>query len=185
MQVDDFVDDGGQRDEGGVAPLRLELGQISGRHLAALAGDLEQPVLVNQPFDASRQVERLPGFQALDVFEHVARVRFGGRLAQPSQPGRLAVVAALEQVIEATAMHVRKRFRQGFVDAPVGAGGGLGADALDDIERRKDDVPVSQRTQDAGGQHDALVRLQGELGRSPHRLPVMRQAERLQTQVNT
>ena len=138
---------------------------------------------MNQPFDASRQVECLPGVQALDVFEHVARVRFGGRLAQPSQPGHLAVAAALEQVIEATAMHVRKRFGQGFVDAPVGAGDGLGADALDDIERRKDDVPVSQRIKNAGGQHDALVRLQGELSRSPHRLPVMRQAERLQTQV--
>ena len=31
----------------GVAPLRLELRQVGGRHLAALAGDFEQPVLVN------------------------------------------------------------------------------------------------------------------------------------------
>ena len=42
---------------------------------------------------------------------------------------------------------------------------------------------MAQRIKNAGGQHDALVRLQGELGRSAHRLPVMRQAERLQTQV--
>jgi len=46
MQVDDFVGDGGhafdgQRHEGGVAPLRLELGQVGGRHLATLTGDLE------------------------------------------------------------------------------------------------------------------------------------------------
>jgi hypothetical protein len=39
VQVDDFVGDGGhaldgQRHEGGVAPLRLELGQVGGRHLA-------------------------------------------------------------------------------------------------------------------------------------------------------
>ena len=141
VQVDDFVGDGGhaldgQRHQGGVAPLRLELGQVGGRHLAALAGDLEQPVLVNQPLDAGRQVERLPGLEAFDVFEHVPRVRLDGRLAQPGQPGRLAVVAALEQFVEAMAMRVRQRFGQGFVDTPVGAGDGLGADTLDDIERR-------------------------------------------------
>ncbi len=83
VQVDDLVGDGGhaldgERHQGGVAPLRLELGQVGWRHLTALAGDLEQPVLVHQPFDAGRQVERLPGFQALDVFEHVARVRLDG-----------------------------------------------------------------------------------------------------------
>jgi len=60
-----------------VAPLRLELGQVGGRHLAALAGDLEQPVLVNQAFDAGRQVERLPRLEAFDVFQHVPRIRLG------------------------------------------------------------------------------------------------------------
>jgi hypothetical protein len=30
------------------------------------------------------------------VFEHVPRVRLGGRLAQPGQPGHLAVVAAFQ-----------------------------------------------------------------------------------------
>ncbi len=63
MQVDDFVGDGGhaldgERHQGRVTPLRLELRQVGGRHLAALAGDLEQPVLVNQPLDAGGQVER-------------------------------------------------------------------------------------------------------------------------------
>jgi hypothetical protein len=119
VQVDDFVGDGGhaldgQRHQGGVAPLRLELGQVGGRHLAALAGDLEQAVLVNQPLDAGRQVERLP-LEAFDVFQHVPRIRFGGRLAQPGQPGRLAVVAALEQIVEAAAMRptaVRPRHRR-------------------------------------------------------------------------
>ena len=55
---------------------------------------------MNQPLDACGQIERLPSFEALDVFEHVPRVRLGGRLAQPGQPGGLAVVAALEQVVE-------------------------------------------------------------------------------------
>ena len=77
MQVDDFVGDGGhalnsERHQSGVATLRLELGQVGGRHLAALAGNLEQPVLVNQALDARRQVERLPRLEAFDVFEHVA-----------------------------------------------------------------------------------------------------------------
>jgi hypothetical protein len=132
VQVDDFVGDGGhafdgQRHQGGIASLGLELGQVGGRHLAALAGDLEQPVLVNRPLDAGRQVERLPRLEAFDVFQHVPRVRFDGRLAQPGQPSRLAVVAALEQIVEAMPVHVRQRFGQGFVDAPVGAGDRLGA----------------------------------------------------------
>ena len=59
VQVDDFVGDGGhaldgQCHEGGVTPLWLELGQVSGRHLATLTGDFEQAVLVYLPFDASR-----------------------------------------------------------------------------------------------------------------------------------
>ena len=59
VQVDDFIGDcghafDGQRDQGGIASLRLEFGQVSGRHLSTLAGDLEQAVLVYLPFDASR-----------------------------------------------------------------------------------------------------------------------------------
>lgn len=83
VQVDDFVSDcshafQGQRHQGRIASLRLELGEVSGRHLAALAGDLEQAILVNLPFDASGQVERLQSFEALDVFKHVPRVGLGG-----------------------------------------------------------------------------------------------------------
>jgi len=82
VQVDDFVGDGGhaldgQRHQGRVAPLRLELGQVGGRHLSTLAGDLEQPVLVNQPLDAGRQVECLPCLEAFDVFEHMPRIGLG------------------------------------------------------------------------------------------------------------
>ena len=68
--------DTAQRDERGVAPLSLELGKISRRHLPALAGDLKKPVLVNLTLDASQQAECLPGFEAVDVLAHVARVRF-------------------------------------------------------------------------------------------------------------
>lgn len=82
MQVDDFVGDGGhaldgERHQGRVAALRLELSQVRGRHLTALAGDLEQPILVNQALDARRQVEGVPGFEAFDVFKHVPRIRLG------------------------------------------------------------------------------------------------------------
>lgn len=90
VQVDDFVGDGGhalggQRHESGVAPLRLEFGQVGGCHLAALAGNLEQAVLVNQPLDAGRQIECLPCLEAFDVFQHMPRIWLGRRLAQPSQ----------------------------------------------------------------------------------------------------
>lgn len=164
VQVDDLVSDGShaldsERYQSGVAALRLELGQIGGRHLAALAGDLEQSVLVYQPLDSRRQVERLPGFEALDVFDHVPGVRLGGRLAQPGQPGRLAVVAALEKIVEATAMRVQQRFGQCFVDTPVGAGDCLGADALDDTRRRKEYALTTQAVHQSRGQHDAFVGL--------------------------
>ncbi|SAW10635.1 Uncharacterised protein [Klebsiella pneumoniae] len=83
VQVDDFVGDrghalDGERDQGGVAPLRLELGQVGGCHLATLAGDLEQAILVHRPLDAGRQVERLPCLEAFDVFEHVPRIGLDG-----------------------------------------------------------------------------------------------------------
>lgn len=51
VKVDDFIGDGGhalngQRYQGSVTPLRLELGKVGRRHLAAFAGNLEQAVLV-------------------------------------------------------------------------------------------------------------------------------------------
>jgi hypothetical protein len=55
-------------------------------------------------------------------------------LPQPGQPRRLAVVAALEQIVEATAMHVRQRLGQGVVETPVGAGNRFGARPLDGVE---------------------------------------------------
>jgi hypothetical protein len=41
-------------------------------------------------------------------------------------------------------MRVRQQFGQGIVDAPVGAGGRLGADALDNIQRRQDEHPTNK-----------------------------------------
>jgi hypothetical protein len=61
-----------------------------------------------QPLDAGGQVERLPDFQALDVFQHVPGIRFGGRLAQPGQPGCFAVVAAFQQFIESMPVSIRQ-----------------------------------------------------------------------------
>ena len=144
MQVDDFVGDGGhafngQRHQCGVAPLRLELGQVGGRHLSALAGNLEQAVLVNLPLDAGGQVERLPGFEALDVFEHVPRVRLGGRLAQPGQPGRLAVSLRFSRSSRRLPVRGRQRLGQRCIDTPIGAGNRLGTGALDGIECGQDD----------------------------------------------
>ena len=144
VQVDDFVGDrshalDGQRYETGIAPLWLELGQVGGCHLAALAGNLKQPVLMNEPFNAGWQIERLPCLEAFNVFEHVAGVRFGGRLPQPGQPSGLAVVAALQQVIEAMPVPVRQRLGQGFVDSPVGTSDSLGTGTFDGVKRRQDD----------------------------------------------
>ena len=55
--------------------LRRELGSSTGRHLATLAGDLQQPILMHQLLDAGRQVECLPRLETFDVFQHVPRIR--------------------------------------------------------------------------------------------------------------
>ncbi len=187
VQVDDFVGDGGhaldgKRHQGGIASLRLELGQVGGRHLATLTGDLEQAVLVHRPLDARRQVERLPRFEAFDVFQHVPRIRFDGRLAQPGQPGRFAVVPTLEQIVEAAAMRVRQRFGQGIVDAPVGAGDCFGARPLDGVEGRQNDRLLPQVLDQGAGQHDALVGLQGHLGQQLDGLPVVAHGKGLEAE---
>ena len=83
MQVDYFIGDGGysldgKRDQGGVTPLSLELGQVGGCHLTTFAGDLEQPVLVHRALDTRRQVKCLPCLEAFDVFEHVPRIWLDG-----------------------------------------------------------------------------------------------------------
>lgn len=61
----------GERHEGCVAPLCLELGQVGGRYLGVLTGDLERPVLAHCPFDAGRQIERLQCLESFDVLQHV------------------------------------------------------------------------------------------------------------------
>ncbi len=187
VQVDDFVGDGGhafdgQRHQGGIASLGLELGQVGGRHLAALAGDLEQPVLVYRPLDAGRQVERLPRLEAFDVFQHVPRVRFDGRLAQPGQPSRLAVVAALKQIVEAMPVHVRQRPGHGFVNASVGAGDRLGTDPLDGVERGQNDRQPPQMLDQGACEHNALVGLHGQLGQRVDGLPVVAHGEGLEAE---
>jgi hypothetical protein len=116
------------------------------------------------------------------VFQHVPRVRFDGRLAQPGQPGRLAVVPALEQIVEAAAMRVRQRFGQGFVDAPVGAGDRLGTRPLDGVERGQNDRLPPQMLDQGAGQHDALVGLHGQLGQRVDGLPVVAHGEGLEAE---
>jgi hypothetical protein len=50
----------GHRHESGIAPLRLEFCQVRGCHLAALAGNLEQAILMNLPLDADGKTELVP-----------------------------------------------------------------------------------------------------------------------------
>ena len=185
VQVDDLVGDGGhafngQRHQGRITPLRLELGQVGGCHLPALACDLEQAVLMHLPLDARRQVKCLQGFEALNVFEHVPRVRLGGRLTQPGQPRRLAAFLALEQFVQALVVERQQCLGQCRIDAPVGACDGLGAGALDGVHGGQDDRLPPQAFDKRAGQHDAFVGLQGQLGQRMHRLPVVAHGEGLE-----
>jgi hypothetical protein len=74
-------------------------------------------------------------------------------------------------------MCVRQRFGQGVVDAPVGAGDRFGTDALDNIQRRQDDVLVSQasRTLLASTMPLSVCKAKSVVDS----LPIVRQAERL------
>lgn len=90
MQVDDFVGHSGRCFDGhchesGIASLRFKPRQIRPFHLTALASNFQQAVLMNLMLDAGGKIEFMPDFEALDVFEHMPGVRFGGRLAQPRQ----------------------------------------------------------------------------------------------------
>ncbi len=116
------------------------------------------------------------------MFQHVPRIRFDGRLAQPGQPGRFAVVPTLEQIVEAAAMRVRQRFGQGIVDAPVGAGDCFGARPLDGVEGRQNDRLLPQVLDQGAGQHDALVGLQGHLGQQLDGLPVVAHGKGLEAE---
>ncbi|EGJ66950.1 hypothetical protein HMPREF0022_03318, partial [Acinetobacter baumannii 6014059] len=139
-------------------------------------------VLVNQPLDAGRQIECLPCLEAFDVFQHMPRIWLGRRLAQPSQPGRLAVVPALEQIVEAAAMRVRQWFGQGVVDAPVSTGDRLGTRPLDGVEGGQNDRLPPQVPDQGAGQHDAFVGLHRQLGQHLDGLPVMAHGEGPETE---
>jgi hypothetical protein len=86
VQVDDLVDQRGtgiedHRDQGRKATARLQVAQVLGRHLSAFAGELEQAVLVNGVFQATRQRQVADGLQPFQVGQHMLGLRRAGRLA--------------------------------------------------------------------------------------------------------
>jgi len=193
VQVNDLVGDGGHpfqhhRNQGGIAPFALELGEIGRCHLRALAGELQQAVLVNAAADAFRQAQRLEGLETFDVLDHVPRVGFQRRLPQPQlpqphQPGEVAVRSEPQQVVEETAMMVVQRLDQGPVDASVGARDGLGAGAFDDGQRRQDDPPMAQRLQRVFREQQPLVGLHRKVGQRLRQVAEVGQAERRQPEI--
>jgi hypothetical protein len=80
VQIDGFIYNCGRAFyghgyQGCIAPLGFEFRQIRRRHLTALAGDLEQSVLMDLPFNANSQAKSLECSDPFDMFEHVSRVR--------------------------------------------------------------------------------------------------------------
>ena len=137
---------------------------------------------MDQPLDALRQVQRLPGLEALDVFKHVPRVRLGRRLAQPRQPGSLAALLALEQLVQALAVDGRQGIRQCGVNVPIRAGDRFCAGALDGVYDRQDDALPPEIFDQRTGQHDSLVGLQGQLGQRMHLSFVIAHGEGLESE---
>ena len=132
---------------------------------------------MNLPLDACGQVKSLPGFEALDVFEHVPGIWLDGRLAQPCQPRHFAAVLALEKFVQALTVGRQQRIGQRLVNTSVGTGDGLGARALDSIHGGQDDGLPPQVFDKGAGQHNAFVSLQGQLGQCVHRLPIVAHGE--------
>ena len=104
------------------------------------------------------------------MLQHMPRVRPDRRQPQPRQPGEPAALLAFEKILQALTMVVRKSVGQGGINAPVGLRNGPGTDALDNIERRNDDVLLAQCIQHTGSQHDSLVGLQSQIGHGMHGL---------------
>jgi hypothetical protein len=110
------------------------------------------------------------------------RVGLGWRLAQPRQLRSLAALLALEQLVQALAVNRRQGVRQRGVNAPVGAGDGFCAGALNGVYDRQDDALLPEIFDQRTGQYDALVSLQGQLGQRMHRLSVMAHGEGLESE---
>ncbi len=138
--------------QGRVASLRLELAEVFGRHLPTLAGQLEQAVLVDVSAQAFGQVHQLKCLQPLDVFEHVAGVRFQRCLSQPGQPGDAAAGLELQQLVQLGPMRVREWFDQGAVDSAIGPRNGLRTSSINYAQRRQNAPLLSQALQGLTGQ---------------------------------
>ena len=117
------------------------------------------------------------------MFEHLARVWSAGRLTQPSEPGLLCVGLALEQLVEMVAVVARQRVVQQAIKVSVGARDRLGADAFDNVERRNDDMPLTQIIEHLPRENYSLVRLHGQLAQPVYRLSVGDDAKRGQAQI--
>ena len=115
------------------------------------------------------------------MFKHVARVRLGGRLAQPRQPGRLATLLALEEFVQALPVDGCQGVGQSGVNASVGTGDRLGADALHHADRWQQNAPAAQPVGQLACQHNTLVSLPGQIVQAMHGSSIMAQRrERLE-----
>ena len=135
-----------------------------GRHLPALAGQLEQSVLVDVPAEAFGQVHQLKCLQPFDVFKHVPGVGFQRCLPQPGQPGDAAAGLELQQFVQLGTVRVRERPDQGAVDPAIGEGNGFRAGSINHAQRRQDAPFLPETLQRLTGQQQALVGLLGQLG---------------------
>lgn len=101
MQINDLVGDRccGFHDnghQGGMTAPRFEPGQIGRGHLRAFARNLEQAIPVHHPVEALGQINGVEDFQAINVFEHLARTRLSRRQPQPGEPCHPAVVTTFQ-----------------------------------------------------------------------------------------
>lgn len=152
------------------------------RHLSALAGELQQTVLVDGVFKTVRQPKFADGFHALQVGQHMLGLRWAGRLTQPDEAAALGAFADPQQSVECAPVMIGQRRGQRLVHPARAARERFAAYTLDDIERRHDDALLSQHFDQRLGQHDPTVGLLSQLAELVDEAPAIGNGERRQPQ---
>lgn len=188
VQFDDLIGNGRHalnrhREQGRVAPARLELRKVSARHRCALTSQFQQTVTVHKPRCRPRQIQCLPRSEAFDMLEHGARVRAGRGLPQPTDLRQRALPAAAQQPIQPRPMCGVERVAECRVDPAVRPGQRLRACSFDHINARECDSFAPQGRDRRLDEDPSPIGLDGNGLGLCHDVPVVADSERGQPEI--
>jgi hypothetical protein len=126
------------RNQRRVAAIRFEVPQVLCGHLAALASQLQQPILVNLMPSAFREMQCLDGFEAINVLKQMLGGWAPGGCR--NQIRLVTLESARIKGYQAPAMIAIETGGEQGEDDSICAGDGLSAHALDDSNQWQDDL---------------------------------------------